>query len=133
MSESGHEQKDNETALEEPTHTGVTAAADGGPAEAVAPADGAALRDLEAPPGDAVEIDERRAKMERLRAEGIDPYPHLTLWRKRTRIADVLAAHDPAVLEPGAHPDLRYEVAGRIIARRGHGKTAFLDIRDLSG
>ena len=44
----------------------------------------------------AVEFDERRAKMERLRAEGIDPYPPVTLWSTRTRIADVLAAHDPA-------------------------------------
>ena len=27
-----------------------------------------------------VEFDERRAKMERLRAEGIDPYPPVSLW-----------------------------------------------------
>jgi lysyl-tRNA synthetase class 2 len=134
MSDSGRQQKDNETALEEPARTtGVTAAADGVPAGAVAPAGGAALSDVEAPPGDAVEIDERRAKMERLRAEGTDPYPHVTLWTTRTRIADVLAGHDPTALEAGAHPDLRYEIAGRIVARRGHGKTAFLDIRDLSG
>ena len=80
-----------------------------------------------------VEFDERRAKMERLRAEGIDPYPPVTLWDTRTRIADVLAAHDPAALEPGEHPELRYRIAGRLISRRGHGKTAFLDVRDLSG
>ena len=81
----------------------------------------------------AVEIDERRAKMERLRAEGIDPYPPVTLWQTRTRIGEVLAAHDPAGLEPGEHPELAYQVAGRVISRRGHGKTAFLDVRDLSG
>ncbi|HWX51840.1 MAG TPA: amino acid--tRNA ligase-related protein, partial [Solirubrobacteraceae bacterium] len=80
-----------------------------------------------------VEFDERRAKLERLRAEGIDPYPPVSLWEKRTRIADVIAAHDPATLAAGAHPELRYEIAGRLIARRGHGKTAFLDVRDLSG
>src|SRR5580658_2767445 len=79
------------------------------------------------------EFDERRAKMERLRAEGIDPYPPVTLWDTRTRIADVLAAHDPATLEHGEHPELSYQIAGRIISRRGHGKTAFLDVRDLSG
>ena len=45
----------------------------------------------------------------------------------------MLAAHDPAALEQGAHPELRYVVAGRLISRRGHGKTAFLDLRDLSG
>ena len=45
----------------------------------------------------------------------------------------MLAAHDPAELEQGEHPELRYHVAGRLISRRGHGKTAFLDLRDLSG
>jgi lysyl-tRNA synthetase, class II len=82
---------------------------------------------------DAVQIDERRAKMERLRAEGVEPYPHVSLWGKRTSVADVLAAHDPAGLEHGEHPDLRHTIAGRLISRRGHGKTAFLDVRDLSG
>src|SRR5271169_5907338 len=81
----------------------------------------------------AVEIDERRAKMERLRAEGIDPYPPVSLWATRTRVADVLAAHDATTLEAGEHPELSYQIAGRLISRRGHGKTAFLDIRDLSG
>ena len=80
-----------------------------------------------------VEIDERRAKMERLKAEGIDPYPPVSLWTTRTRIADVLAAHDPAKLSEGEHPELRYHVAGRVISRRGHPKTSFLDLRDLSG
>jgi lysyl-tRNA synthetase, class II len=79
------------------------------------------------------EFDERRAKMERLREQGIDPYPPVTLWGRRERIADVLAAHDPTALEPGPHPDMRHLVAGRLISRRGHGKTAFLDLRDLSG
>jgi lysyl-tRNA synthetase class 2 len=80
-----------------------------------------------------VEIDERRKKMERLRSEGVDPYPAVTLWGRRTRIVEILGAHDPSALEHGAHPELRYLVAGRLISRRGHGKTAFLDLRDLSG
>jgi lysyl-tRNA synthetase class 2 len=80
-----------------------------------------------------VEFDERRAKLERLRAEGIDPYPPVSLWNTRTLIADVIAAHDPAELQAGEHPELRYEIAGRLISRRVHGKTAFLDVRDLSG
>jgi lysyl-tRNA synthetase class 2 len=79
-----------------------------------------------------IEIDERRAKMERLRAEGIDPYPPVSM-PDRTLIAAVTAAHDPAALEQGKHPELRYHVAGRLISRRGHGKTSFLDLRDLSG
>jgi lysyl-tRNA synthetase class 2 len=78
-------------------------------------------------------VDERRTKMERLRAEGIEPYPPITLWETRTRIVEVLTAHNPASLEHGEHPELAYCVAGRIISRRGHGKTSFLDLRDLSG
>jgi lysyl-tRNA synthetase, class II len=84
------------------------------------------------PRDDAVEFDERRAKLERLRAEGIDPYPPVSM-PDRTLIADVLDAHDPADLAQGEHPELRYHVAGLLISRRGHGKTAFLDVRDLSG
>jgi lysyl-tRNA synthetase class 2 len=80
-----------------------------------------------------VEFDERRAKMERLRAEGVDPYPAVSLWNTRTRIADVLSAHDASTLEQGEHDELRYQIAGRLISRRAHGKTAFLDVRDLSG
>jgi lysyl-tRNA synthetase, class II len=87
----------------------------------------------QAPPDGVVEIDERRAKMERLREEGIDPYPAVTLWDKRSRISEILEAHDPSSLDQGAHTDVRYLIAGRLISRRGHGKTAFLDLRDLSG
>ncbi|MCW3031111.1 MAG: lysyl-tRNA synthetase, partial [Solirubrobacterales bacterium] len=87
----------------------------------------------DAAPDGAVEIDERRKKMERLRAEGIDPYPPVTLWGRRTRVAEIIGAHDPGTLEHGPHPDMRYLVAGRLISRRGHGKTAFIDLRDLTG
>jgi lysyl-tRNA synthetase class 2 len=80
-----------------------------------------------------IERDERRAKMERLRAEGIDPYPHGSWLKDRTLIKDLIEAHDLSALEPGEHRDLRYQVAGRLISRRGHGKTSFLDLRDLSG
>lgn len=90
------------------------------------------LGDDSTPAEQLVELDERRAKMERLRAEGVDPYPHVRL-PDRTRIADVLAGHDPAQLSGGEHPELPYVLAGRLTSRRGHGKTSFLDLRDLSG
>ena len=38
-------------------------------------------------------------------AEGIEPYPPVSLWDTRTRIADVLAAHDAGELEHGEHPE----------------------------
>ena len=73
--------------------------------------------------------EDRRAKLARLRAEGVDPFPH-TFPGVRP-IAAVHAAHDD--LEPGAETDARYRVAGRLAARRGHGKAAFLDLVDRSG
>src|SRR6185437_12935191 len=87
MSASGHHEGEREIAVQE---------AD--PAEAGEGEDGAVALD------ERREIDARREKLERLRAEGVDPYPAM-----------------------------RHLVAGRLISRRGHGKTAFLDVRDLSG
>jgi lysyl-tRNA synthetase class 2 len=79
--------------------------------------------------------DERRAKMERLRADGLEPYPHIisTTRVPRTWIADIQGAHDPAALEAGVHEGLAYRIAGRLIARRGHAKYTFFDVRDQSG
>ena len=74
---------------------------------------------------------ERRAKAERLREEGIDPFPRS--FPGRSKIASVLDAHDPAELGEGDHSEFGYRIAGRVTAKRGHGKTAFLDVRDLSG
>jgi lysyl-tRNA synthetase class 2 len=86
------------------------------------------------PPGEeAVGADERRAKLERLRGEGIEPFPHVRHDVPRTWIADVLGAHDPATMAQGPHPGLAYRVCGRLIARRGHAKTTFFDVRDQSG
>jgi len=73
--------------------------------------------------------DDRRAKLERLREEGIDPFPHS--FHDRTEIAAIRERH--AGLEPGIETDERYRVAGRLAARRGHGKASFLDLRDGSG
>ena len=74
---------------------------------------------------------ERRAKAERLRAAGIDPFPRS--FPGRTPIAEILAAHDPAELGEGEHPELSYRIAGRLTGQRSHGKTAFFDLRDVSG
>ncbi len=133
MPASGHPQDDDETTLKAPaSERGGTATPNGAGAQSTASDDGSVTPDGNAPPEGAVEIDERRAKMERLRSEGIDPYPPVSL-PDRTLIANVLAAHDPSTLQAGEHPALRYHIAGRLISRRGHGKTAFLDVRDLSG
>jgi lysyl-tRNA synthetase class 2 len=75
-------------------------------------------------------IAERREKLARMRAEGIDPYPRR--FPDRTFVADVQAAH-AELSDEGEHPDLRHRVAGRIAARREHGRVMFLDVVDRSG
>jgi len=74
---------------------------------------------------------ERLAKVERLRAEGVDPYPFS--FPDRDSIEPILKAHDPAELGEGEHSEHAYRIAGRVTGQRGHGKTAFFDVRDLSG
>jgi lysyl-tRNA synthetase class 2 len=64
-----------------------------------------------------------------LREAGIDPFPHS--FDEREQIAEVRAAH--AGLAAGIETDSRHRVAGRIVARRGHGRAAFIDLRDGSG
>jgi lysyl-tRNA synthetase, class II len=74
-------------------------------------------------------LGERRAKLERLREGGIEPYPHD--FDGRVEIAKVHEAHDD--LAAGEETEDSYRVAGRITGRRGHGKAAFLDLVDSSG
>jgi lysyl-tRNA synthetase, class II len=72
---------------------------------------------------------ERRAKAQRLREAGTDiapySYPHVE------PIAEVRAAYER--LDTGEETDEPHRVAGRIAARRGAGKAAFLDLVDRSG
>ncbi|HEY4828743.1 MAG TPA: amino acid--tRNA ligase-related protein, partial [Solirubrobacteraceae bacterium] len=71
----------------------------------------------------------RRRKIESLRAAGVEPFPHE--YQGVEPIALVRAAH--ADLSPGEETDVRHRVAGRLAARRGQGKMAFLDLVDRSG
>jgi lysyl-tRNA synthetase class 2 len=71
----------------------------------------------------------RRRKLDALRAEGIEPFPHE--FDGVEPIAAVRAAH--AELAPGEETEARHRVAGRLAARRGQGKMAFLDLVDRSG
>src|SRR3954464_7383334 len=71
----------------------------------------------------------RRRKLEGLREAGIDPFPHA--YPDVTSTADAKAPHEG--LEPGDETDHRVRVAGRLHARRGQGKMAFLDLDDRTG
>ena len=71
----------------------------------------------------------RRAKLDALRAAGVDPFPHQ--FDGVEPIADVRAAHER--LADGEETDAAHRVAGRLAARRGQGRMAFLDLVDRSG
>jgi lysyl-tRNA synthetase class 2 len=72
---------------------------------------------------------DRRRKLESLRAAGVQPFPHE--FDGVESIASVRAAH--AGLAPGEETDGSHRIAGRLAARRGQGKMAFLDLEDRSG
>ncbi len=74
-------------------------------------------------------LGDRRRKLEALRAAGVDPFPHE--FDGVEPIAGVRAAHEG--LATGAETETSHRVAGRLAARRGQGKMAFLDLEDRSG
>ncbi|MBI4216899.1 MAG: lysine--tRNA ligase [Chloroflexi bacterium] len=73
--------------------------------------------------------EQRRVKLQRLRALGLDPYPPRY---RRTHTAQEAISLLERPEQGGAEPQ-DISVAGRIIARRAMGKAAFLDLRDGSG
>jgi lysyl-tRNA synthetase, class II len=68
----------------------------------------------------------RREKLDQLVARGVVPYAYRF---ERSHAAGQAAALLPAGVDEGPHVD----VAGRIVAWRGHGKTAFAHLADESG
>jgi lysyl-tRNA synthetase, class II len=74
-------------------------------------------------------VEQRRRKLAALRDEGVEPFPHR--YAGVQPIAEVKAPHEG--LEPGEETDVRARIAGRLAARRGQGKAAFLDVVDRSG
>ena len=70
---------------------------------------------------------ERLAKTERLRISGIEPYARS--FAGRTPLGDIAAEHGG--LEAGETAEgTSYRVAGRVMARRVHGKAVFFTLRD---
>jgi lysyl-tRNA synthetase class 2 len=74
-------------------------------------------------------VAQRRAKLDALRDEGVEPFPHA--YPGVQPIAEVKAPHED--LPDGEETDVRVRVAGRIAARRGQGKAAFIDLVDRTG
>jgi lysyl-tRNA synthetase class 2 len=74
-------------------------------------------------------VEQRRRKLAALRDEGVEPFPHA--FPGVQPIAEVKAPH--ADLPAGEETDVRARIGGRLAARRGQGKAAFLDLVDRSG
>jgi lysyl-tRNA synthetase class 2 len=74
-------------------------------------------------------VAERRAKGERLRDSDDTAFPHA--FAGVESIDSIASAYEH--LEDGEETDERHRVAGRIAARRGAGKAAFLDLVDRTG
>ncbi|MBI2886737.1 MAG: lysine--tRNA ligase [Chloroflexi bacterium] len=75
---------------------------------------------------------QRLAKLQRLREQGIDPYP--ARFQRTHLAAEAVALFQAAHGDtPGAHGDETVTVAGRVTALRLMGRAAFLDLRDISG
>jgi lysyl-tRNA synthetase class 2 len=73
---------------------------------------------------------ERRAKVERLRAAGTEPFP----WAFPGRSLSEVVRSACASLAPGQDERSRsFRVAGRLKTVREHGKTAFADLEDAAG
>ena len=71
----------------------------------------------------------RLEKLERLRGQGIDPYP--LGFPRTTTVADLRAAHED--LPPDTATGARAGVAGRVVLSRIGGKLCFATLRDGSG
>jgi lysyl-tRNA synthetase class 2 len=74
-------------------------------------------------------VAQRRRKLAALRDEGVEPFPHA--FPGVVPIGSVRDRWDE--LQAGEETDARVRVAGRLAARRGQGRAAFLDVVDRSG
>ncbi len=71
----------------------------------------------------------RRAKLDALRAAGVEPYRDR--YEVTARAAGLVERY--SALEPGTDTDDVVSVAGRVVAARDQGKIVFLVIRDATG
>jgi lysyl-tRNA synthetase class 2 len=84
-------------------------------------------------------IDERRAKARAMREAGENPYP--SGWKPDTSCAELRSGYAASKPAEGAERSRTitpvdgqiYRVAGRVMAKRGFGKTVFIPLRDQTG
>jgi lysyl-tRNA synthetase class 2 len=75
--------------------------------------------------------DARRAKADKLREKGINPYRNG--YKVGDEIGALVAAHSSKSAEELEAQKPRASIAGRIVAERSFGKAAFLKLRDRTG
>ncbi len=93
--------------------------------EPTAPDSGENLGSLQA------NLDSRRAKLERIRERGLDPYP--PRFQRSCTGVEAIARFESAETDGDAENLPALSVAGRIVSMRVMGRAAFLDLRDASG
>jgi lysyl-tRNA synthetase class 2 len=71
----------------------------------------------------------RRAKLDELRAKGVNPYPYK--YEPSHKAVEVLEKYKD--LGPEAHTEDVVSIAGRIMTKRGHGKASFAHVQDATG
>jgi lysyl-tRNA synthetase, class II len=86
-------------------------------------------QDLSTGSGLAAEKIRRLARVDELRAAGVEPYPYR--FDRSHTLGEVRA--EWGNLEPGTETDAEVAVAGRIMLKRDTGKLVFATIRDRSG
>ncbi len=78
------------------------------------------------------QVEDRKARLDQLRALGIDPYGQR--FENVEDFASVRAKAEPLNLEAGQHADgMTVRVAGRVMLHRGRGKLIFMTLRDGTG
>ena len=97
------------------------------------------LNDADVAAGERKLIEDRLAKTAQIRAKGIDPYP-ARFDRTHTSVeATKLFKYAEVIANNGVGDDVEHprtetiRIAGRVMARRGMGKAAFIDLKDGYG
>ena len=76
-------------------------------------------------------LDSRRAKLQRIRQQGIDPYP--PRFHRSCTAGEAVKLFEGAEVSETPERAAGISVAGRIVSMRVMGRAAFLDLRDASG
>ena len=76
-------------------------------------------------------LDSRRAKLDRIRQRGVDPYP--PRFQRSCTADEAIKLFEAAEADQASHRAAGISVAGRIVSMRVMGRAAFLDLRDASG